>query len=135
MTPTAREKIAAALRQRRAALLSQVADTEADLAAMAAERESELEERAQEDRLARLLARLDDRERREIDDIHAALQRLIDGTYERCEDCEEPIDPGRLSALPTTRSASSIQPDATAGDSPQVVGGRGRVTGWRALVP
>ena len=103
MTPTARDKIAAALRQRRAALLSQVADTEADLAAMAAERESELEERAQEDRLARLLARLDDRERREIDDIHAALQRLIDGTYERCEDCEEPIDPGRLRALPTAR--------------------------------
>lgn len=103
MTPAERESIAAELRRRRATLLGQVAGAEADLAAMAAEAESELEERAQEERLARLVARLDDREREEVEAIQLALERLLEGTYERCEACGGPIGMARLRALPTVR--------------------------------
>jgi len=103
MTSTEREEVARSLRQRRAVLLARVVGDEADLAAMAAEAESELEERAQEDRLAQVVARLDERERREIEDIHIALQRLLDGSYEDCEQCGQPIGAARLRALPTTR--------------------------------
>ena len=36
-------------------------------------------------------------------EIDAALQRIRDGTYGRCEVCGMPIEPGRLEALPTAR--------------------------------
>lgn len=53
----------------------------------------------------RLLAELDlsrnDRLRRELCEIEAALERLADGTYGHCVDCGEPIDPARLRAWPT----------------------------------
>lgn len=104
MDPELLDEIARTLRTRRAALLKEVADTEADLASIGEERESELEERARTDRAARLLARLDDRERREIDEIHAALQRVIDGTYGRCQRCRRAIPVARLRALPATRT-------------------------------
>lgn len=103
MTPAERERIAAELRHRRATLLAQVAGAEADLAALAAEPESELEERAQEERLARLLDRLDEREREEVEAIQLALERVYEGTYERCEGCGGPIGTARLRALPTVR--------------------------------
>jgi len=104
MDPTLLDEIGRTLRTRRAALLKEVADTEADLAWIGEDRESELEERASADRAARLLARLDDRGRREIDEIHAALQRVIDGTYGRCARCRRAIPAARLRALPTTRT-------------------------------
>jgi phage/conjugal plasmid C-4 type zinc finger TraR family protein len=33
--------------------------------------------------------------------ITEALQRIADGTYGRCEECDEPIPPARLKAMPT----------------------------------
>jgi DnaK suppressor protein len=36
-----------------------------------------------------------------LDAIDAALQRLEDGTYGRCESCGQPIAPERLAARPT----------------------------------
>jgi DnaK suppressor protein len=90
------------LRRQRAALLKTVVDAEADLASIAEERESELEERAQEERAARLYARLDERGKREIESIDAALRRIADGSYGVCTDCEAAIAPGRLRALPST---------------------------------
>jgi RNA polymerase-binding protein DksA len=102
MDAEVRASLAEELRRQRAALLKEVADTEFDLQFIAQDRESELEERAQEERAARLLARLDDRSRRAIDAIHAALQRMIDGAYGRCADCEGPIPIARLQALPAT---------------------------------
>ncbi|HET9015637.1 MAG TPA: TraR/DksA family transcriptional regulator [Thermomicrobiaceae bacterium] len=37
----------------------------------------------------------------ELAEIDQALQRIERGTYGRCIDCGEPIDPARLRALPT----------------------------------
>ena len=39
----------------------------------------------------------------EMDEVQAALDRLEDGTYGRCEACGRPIGDDRLGALPATR--------------------------------
>lgn len=46
-----------------------------------------------------LLKRLE----KEMDEVQAALDRLEDGTYGRCEACGRPIARDRLDALPATR--------------------------------
>jgi RNA polymerase-binding protein DksA len=94
---------AEALTRQRACLTGEVADTEANLRSIQAERESELEEQAQEDRAARLLAQLDDREKHEIEEIDAALRRIAEGSYGYCEGCGEDIPEDRVHALPATR--------------------------------
>jgi DnaK suppressor protein len=38
-----------------------------------------------------------------LDEVDAALGRLSDGTYGRCERCGEPIDDARLAGDATTR--------------------------------
>lgn len=91
-----------ALRQQRQMLLHAVAESEADLAAISAERESELEELAQEERAARLYERLEEHERRELRAIDAALDRIVNGTYGVCVDCGAEIPLARLRALPAT---------------------------------
>jgi DnaK suppressor protein len=96
-----RAELTQALRRQRAALLKEFFDAEADLRSIAEDREAELEERAQEERAARILARLDDRSLREVQEIHAALQRMIDGTYGTCLDCGHAIPVARLRAVPT----------------------------------
>lgn len=96
-----RIELAQALRRRRAVLLQEFFHAEDDLRAIGEGREAELEERAQEERAARVLAGLDDRSLEEIRGIDAALQRMIDGTYGACADCDAIIAPARLRALPT----------------------------------
>jgi len=39
-------------------------------------------------------------EEEQLQQVEAALQRLEDGTYGRCERCGQPINPERLEALP-----------------------------------
>ncbi len=40
------------------------------------------------------------RNARSLRDIDAAIERMNDGTYGMCGDCEEPISPRRLAAIP-----------------------------------
>jgi DnaK suppressor protein len=94
---------AEALRARRRNFLNEFMQAEKDLEFIAEDRESEIEERAQEERSARLLARLDDRTLHEVREIDAALQRILDRTYGVCEACGESIPTGRLKTLPQTR--------------------------------
>ena len=96
------DSLAQALREKRKGLFKQAADSEADLVFIAEDRESELEERAQEERAARLFARLDVRAKLEIEEIDAALQRIADGRYGICSQCERAISAERLRALPAT---------------------------------
>jgi RNA polymerase-binding protein DksA len=103
MDEEGRDRLAQELRRQRELLLMEVAETEAGLRVMAEARESELEERGQEERLAGLLARLDDRAIQAFQEIEAALQRMIDRTYGTCESCGQPIPLARLHALPATR--------------------------------
>ena len=46
--------------------------------------------------------RIRDRERKLLEKIDAALQRLVDGTYGECEECGDMISVGRLRARPVT---------------------------------
>lgn len=97
-----RDELTAMLRRRRRALFEGVAVAESDLQSIAADRESELEERAQSERFARLAARLDDRGKREIEEIDAALRRLTEGRYGVCAGCGQLISLERLRAIPAT---------------------------------
>ena len=47
--------------------------------------------------------------RTHIEDLNAALHRLDQGTYERCEECGEEISPERLRALPRARRCMPCQ--------------------------
>lgn len=103
MNPVVRDALEQELIRQRAVLVGEAADTEADLHTLAEDREIELEERAQEERAARLLVQFDDREKHEIAEIDAALRRLAEGSYGICEGCGDSITEARLQALPATR--------------------------------
>jgi len=94
--------LAQRLRRERDALLEGIAHLEADLQSIAQERESELEERAQEERAGQLSLNLQERDRREIEEIDTALRRIADGSYGICTGCGRRIPWGRLRALPRT---------------------------------
>ncbi len=102
LTTRQRNELTKALRAKREALLQIVAGAERDLEYIAADREAELEERAQEERAARLASRLDDHAKREIEEIDAALRRIREGRYGRCARCDAAILPARLRASPAT---------------------------------
>lgn len=91
------------LRNGRANYLREFRRAEADLDSIAEERESELEEHAQEEQSARLLTRLDDKTLFAVKEIDAALERIIKGNYGLCESCRKAIAIDRLQALPATR--------------------------------
>ncbi len=91
------------LRKQRKDLLEEFRRAEEDLEFIAEDRESEIEEQAQEERSARLLSSMDDRTLHAVQEIDAALQRLVDGKYGICEVCGNKIRSARLRALPATR--------------------------------
>jgi DnaK suppressor protein len=95
------DEVANQLRSKHLTLLEGVAGSQQATTAIIEERDSEIEENAQKDRLARLTSRLTDRDQNMIKQINAALQRIDDGTYGECAWCGEDIRPERLRALPT----------------------------------
>ncbi len=95
------EEVRETLLARRRALLSKVAQVESDLRWLDENLEPEIEEEGQEANLARLLERLGEQEREEIEQIDRALTRIEAGDYGFCEACGERIPPARLRALPT----------------------------------
>jgi DnaK suppressor protein len=103
MDETEREALVQTLHRQRAEVLKEIVETETELRSVAGDRDTELEARAQQERMARLLARLDDRQIHAFQEIEAALQRVADATYGTCEDCGQAIARGRLRALPATR--------------------------------
>lgn len=97
------ELLSAVLQRQREHYLREFRKAEEGLKACAEERESEFEECAQEEQTTRYLSRLDDRTFHAVQEIDAALQRILDGAYGSCETCHTEIDEARLSALPATR--------------------------------
>ena len=57
---------------------------------------------ASSERERELSLTLGDRDRGKLPEIEDALERLEDGTYGECEECEEPIAENRLRILPFT---------------------------------
>ncbi len=103
------EKFAEQLRAQRKQYLDEFRRVEADLEAIAEERESELEEHAQEEQSARLLKRMDDRTLYAVREIDAALQRILKANYGICDACGNPITIARLRALPATRYCTDCE--------------------------
>jgi len=67
------------------------------------EREIEYEEEAQKANLTELFEQLDEREKKEIEEINLALDRIETGTYGICERCRKTIPLARLESLPSVR--------------------------------
>jgi len=97
------DSLAQLLREQRRHFLKEFRSAEKGLDVIAEERESELEEHAQEEQTARLLTRLDDQTLHAVQEIDAALQKILDGSYGKCEACHKPISLARLRSLPATR--------------------------------
>ncbi len=90
------------LQEQRRALFDEVSSVESDLEELAQDREPEIEETAQGERNARILARLDARGKAELEAIDAALARTEAGDYGVCSDCGGSVPMRRLHALPAT---------------------------------
>lgn len=91
------------LRERRKAILARLEDFEEALACLEQSRPPEFSEEAQEEAVANSLKALDERDWQELKEIDAALERIRQGTYGICEECEEEIALPRLRAIPTAR--------------------------------
>ena len=96
-----------ALLAQRRRVFERVARAEEDLRWLDANVEPEREEEGQEENMARLLARLDERGKAEIEAIDRALARIATGDYGRCEACDGSISSQRLRTLPWTTTCAS----------------------------
>ncbi|HSN89928.1 MAG TPA: TraR/DksA family transcriptional regulator [Anaeromyxobacteraceae bacterium] len=94
-------KVMADLQRRRRQVLAAARRAEAEIDGLrAAGRDPEFEEGAQSDAAQQTLSTLGEAQRGEIGLIDAAIARVEAGRYGICRDCEQPIDPRRLAALP-----------------------------------
>lgn len=97
------------LLDRRQEILQRLDNYEEALAYLEQSRPTEFSEEAQEEAAANSLKALDERERRELREIVAALHRMDAGEYGICERCEKPIGAARLNALPMVRFCIDCQ--------------------------
>jgi len=95
------QDLRAMLLAQRRELFCQAAQTEEDLLWLETDVENEAMERGQTETMVRLLDRLDEREKREIEAIDLALTRIETGSYGRCQGCGKDIPVARLQAVPT----------------------------------
>ena len=91
---SARKKLTARLEQ----LLPQIGKIEAHFSNPL---EKDSQERSLQLENEEVLGALDAAGRKELLQIHGALQRLDEGTYGTCDRCKETISAGRLEALPS----------------------------------
>jgi DnaK suppressor protein len=92
-----------ALLQRRKVLLGLRYDCMAGEQGLREDHEPDPVDRAAAQRQADFLAALSDVERRELAEVHAALERLEQGIYGYCQGCGERIHELRLEAVPWAR--------------------------------
>lgn len=96
------KELAATLRRKRSSLLLQeIAGSQSEAETTIDDRESELEESAQKDRMTRLESRLTERGQILLRQIDDALERIDAGSFGECERCGNDIGHGRLKAMPT----------------------------------
>lgn len=102
------EEFRGRLREARAELLRRAGVTHAELASLEGRPSEPFDEVSVVD-AADTLSRLEGRERHQLDEILAALNRLETGTYGVCEACSRAIPLARLRALPATRYCVDCQ--------------------------
>jgi RNA polymerase-binding protein DksA len=102
-----RADVTAEFRQRlleaRARILRAVIQTDEELATREDHQPGSPVEDACDTATQALLARLEGRDRHELDEIDAARARLEAGTFGGCERCRQPIPLTRLRAVPAAR--------------------------------
>ena len=91
------------LRRDRRETYDALVTTDAELAGCERDRPGDFLDDAATDTACRLLAGLEERDRRVLEEIDAAEARLSRGTFGACESCGRPIPSTRLRALPTVR--------------------------------
>ena len=103
------DKCRTRLRTMQQQLTQRVFRLETELHTLEAERDIEHMDHAQEEAVNDEMIALDERSRRQVGEIQAALARIDDGTYGDCARCGEPINPKRLETLPTARYCTRCQ--------------------------
>lgn len=91
------------LLEAREALLRRVAASEEEMADLEAPGPGDSTDHAASRSMATLMSRLAGQEKRELDEVSAALRRLGAGAYGVCVTCREPITVARLRAVPAAR--------------------------------
>lgn len=109
LSPAMVQEFGHALHEAWAQLLRRVATTEAELHAIEGREIGAPLEDAGRAAVQGILARLDDREQAELDDIEAGLARLRAGTFGLCEECRGEVPLERLRAVPTARRCVACQ--------------------------
>jgi RNA polymerase-binding transcription factor len=97
------------LLETRESLLRTVAASDEEMAALEAPGPGDSLDHASSRSIATLMSRLAGQEKRELDEVAAALRRLGSGAYGVCESCREPIAVARLRAVPATRCCVHCQ--------------------------
>lgn len=67
---------------------------------------------------------LSNREKEKVEQIDAAIERIDEGVYGVCEDCEENIPMGRLKALPFTTLCVKCKSQREAEEGPAAAAGK-----------
>jgi DnaK suppressor protein len=106
---TVRDEFRQRLLAARQELLRTVTVTDEELATLEApEPGAPIEDAAREQGLA-ILSRLQEQERRALDEIFIAYTKLGTGTFGTCEECGDDLPIARLRALPTARYCVGCQ--------------------------
>ena len=121
------------LLERQRSLFDGIDGVEADLRRIEETRESEIEERAQQDTMSRLLDHLEERERRELADVHRALVKIATGAFGVCEVCARTIPTARLELDPGVRRC--LECERAHEREPAPPGGRREPRAGRPLPP
>jgi DnaK suppressor protein len=93
----------------RETLLKTVTATDEEIAGLGAPGPGDVTDRAATVSIASLISRLSGHDKRELDEIAAALHRLASRSYGLCESCREPIGLARLRAVPAARFCLACQ--------------------------
>lgn len=91
------------LLESRQSLLHTVAASDEEISALEAPGPGDSPDDASARSMTTLMSRLAGQEKRELDEVAAALRRLGSGAYGTCESCREPIALARLRAVPAAR--------------------------------
>jgi RNA polymerase-binding protein DksA len=100
------------LRRQRRDVYHALVATDAELVGREPHQPGEFSDDAATETNCRLLANLEERDRRALEDIDAAEARLATGRFGVCEACGRPIPAGRLRALPTARRCIGCETEA-----------------------
>ena len=107
--------------------------TDAELDGYTREHPGDFLDDAATDMTCRVLARLEERDRRALEEIDAAAERLANGKFGICETCAKPIPFERLRALPATRLCFACE-DATERATRRGMAGAARAVAALGLV-